>query len=246
MSDEKTTEATGVNPPPKRSAAHIAATIAGIVVCIPLVLVLIVNLTILVKNVSGQGKIASVGGVTPFIVLTDSMNPTIESGDLVVCRETDADSVREGDIIAFFDPEGSGSSVVTHRVAAIDRDAAGKLSFTTKGDANNTEDAAAVPAENLIGTYWFRAPGVGNVALFLQSPQGVLVCVAVPVALLLIYDAFRRRANDKKTRAETTALQAEIARLKAEQAGKTKGVIDGDVDASSADAHGRTDGDASG
>ena len=145
------------------------------------------------------------------------MEPTIEAGDLIVTKQTSAADVREGDIISFFDPEGNGTAVVTHRVAAIAQDAAGDPVFTTKGDANNTEDAATVTADKFIGTYQFRVPGLGNVAMFMQSTQGLVVCVAVPVALLLPYDIVRRRAYDKQSQAETDALKAELEELKSRQ-----------------------------
>lgn len=156
------------------------------------------------------------GGVVPFIVLSDSMYPQIQSGDLIICRQTAAADVHEGDVISFFDPEGNGTSVVSHRVTAIAQDASGQLSFTTKGDANNVEDATPVTQDKLIGVYQMRIPGLGNVAMFMQSTQGLIVCVVVPVALLLAYDIIRRRAYDKQSQAETDALKAELEQLRSQ------------------------------
>lgn len=106
------------------------------------------------------------------IVLTDSMYPQIQSGDLIVCRTREADKVREGDVIAFFDPAGNGRSVVTHRVRKITKDEDGNLAWVTKGDANNTEDQALVPAENLVGIYRHRVAGLGSAAMFLADHTG--------------------------------------------------------------------------
>ena len=198
-------------------AAHKAATIIGVILCVLLVPILVVNCILLFKGATNQDEVPNVGGVVPFIVLSDSMYPEIQSGDLIVCRQTDAADVATGDVISFFDPEGNGTSVVTHRVTAIEADASGQPVFTTKGDANNVEDSTPVTADKVIGTYQLRIPGLGNVAMFMQSTQGLIVCVVVPVALLLAYDIIRRRAYDKESQAETDALKAELEELRAQQ-----------------------------
>lgn len=204
------------NGTPATTAAHKVATVIGAILCVLLVPILVVNCILLFKGATNQDEVPSVGGVVPFIVLSDSMYPQIQSGDLIICRQTAAADVQEGDVISFFDPEGNGTSVVSHRVTAIAQDASGQLTFTTKGDANNVEDATPVTQDKLIGVYQTRIPGLGNVAMFMQSTQGLIVCVVVPVALLLAYDIIRRRAYDKQSQAETDALKAELEQLKSQ------------------------------
>ena len=201
-----------------RSVAHTVLTVLGVLLCVVLVPILILNCTLLFKSVTNSNEVPSVGGVVPFIVLSDSMYPEIQSGDLIVCREADADQVKEGDIVSFFDPDSTGSAVVTHRVVAVSTADDGSLQFTTKGDANNTEDVSPVPADNIIGIYQARVPGLGNVAMFMQTTQGLIVCVVVPIVLLVAYDVLRRRSYDKRNQAETDALRAELEALKAEAA----------------------------
>lgn len=205
---------------PKPTAARKAWTVLGVVLCVIIVPILAINLTLLVKSLSNDGKPATVGGVFPLIVLTDSMNPVFGSGDLVVYRTADAASVAKGDIIAFEDPASGGAtkSVVTHRVVKVTKDADGGVAWVTKGDANNTRDAQPVPAQNLIGALWFVVPGAGNIALFIQTPQGIILCVVVPILLLVIYDVIRRRINASAQKSEADALRAEVEALRAENA----------------------------
>ena len=210
------------------TAAHKVATVIGVILCVLLVPILVVNCILLFKGATNQDEVPSVGGVVPFIVLSDSMYPQIQSGDLIICRQTAAADVQEGDVISFFDPEGNGTSVVSHRVTAIAQDASGQLSFTTKGDANNVEDATPVTQDKLIGIYQMRIPGLGNVAMFMQSTQGLIVCVVVPVALLLAYDIIRRRAYDKQSQAETDALKAELEQLRSQAGSSSAGEKDED------------------
>lgn len=227
--DNGTPAPTPAAAPAGSTTAHKVATAIGVILCVLLVPILVVNCILLFKGATNQDEVPSVGGVVPFIVLSDSMYPQIQSGDLIICRQADASEVHEGDVISFFDPEGNGTSVVSHRVTAISTDASGELSFTTKGDANNVEDSTPVPANKVIGIYQTRIPGLGNVAMFMQSTQGLIVCVVVPVALLLAYDIIRRRAYDKQSQAETDALKAQLAELQA-QTGNANDPSDGEKD----------------
>ena len=152
------------------------------------------------------------------IVLTDSMCGEFESGDLILCRQADPDSIQVGDIICFYDPMGNGTTTVTHRVTEITQDADGGLAWKTKGDANNVEDLAVVPAENLAGVYLRRLPGLGSAALFLQSTPGLILCVLCPILLLVGYDMVRRRMYEKRSQQDTDALLQELETLRAEKA----------------------------
>ena len=112
---------------------HKAFTVIGTILCIILTPVLIINLTLIAKSYINQDEVPSVGGWLPLIVLTDSMKPEIDGGDLIICHTIEAEEIKTGDVIAFFDPAGNGTSIVTHRVIEIVEEN-GELSFRTKGD----------------------------------------------------------------------------------------------------------------
>ncbi len=203
------------------STSHKIFSVIGVILCIILTPILIINITLIIKSNTNKDEVPSVGGYLPMIVLTDSMYPEIKSGDLLICHTIDAESVKKEDVISFFDPAGSGSSVVTHRVIEIINED-GKLFFKTKGDNNNTEDKDLVPAENLVGIYKTRIAGAGNIAMFMQTTTGLIVCVVLPIILLVGYDIIRRRVYEKKNRTDTDALLAELEALKAEKAERAK------------------------
>ena len=201
----------------KSSVAHRVLTIIGTILCVILVPVLIINLTLIAKSFINQDEVPSVGGMFPLIVLTDSMYPKIESGDLIICNTAKAEDVKVGDVISFFDPAGNGTSTVTHRVVEILK-SDGSISFRTRGDNNNTDDKDLVPGDKLIGVYKSRIAGAGNIAMFMQSTTGLVVCVLLPIILLVGYDLIRRRAYDKGKKKDTDALLAELEALRAEKA----------------------------
>lgn len=198
---------------------HKALTVVGIILCVILVPILLINLTLIVKSFTNSEEVPSLGGYFPLIVLTDSMYPDIESGDLIICHTIEPEDVQVKDVICFFDPAGNGSSIVTHRVLEVLNED-GALSFRTKGDNNNTEDRLPVPADNLVGIYQSRIPGAGNVALFMQTTPGLIVCVVCPIILLVGYDMIRRRKFEKENKKDTDALLAELEALRAMKAEK--------------------------
>jgi len=187
--------------------------VIGTILCVLLVPVLVINITLIVRSFTNPDEVPSVGSYFPLIVLTDSMFPEIESGDLIICHTADPEAIAAGEVIAFFDPAGNGSSIVTHRVVEVTRED-GALAFKTKGDANNVEDSALVPAGNLVGVYRGRIAGAGNVAMFMQTTQGLILCVVCPILLLVGYDVIRRRLYEKAHKQDTEALLRELEELR--------------------------------
>ena len=188
-------------------------TVIGTLLCVVLIPILVVNCILIVKSYTSE-DVPSVAGTLPLIVLTDSMYPMIESGDLIICRTVEAEEIRLGDVISFFDPAGNGTSIVTHRVVEVINDDKG-ISWKTKGDNNNTEDRLLVPAEKLVAVYeGTRIAGMGNVALFMQTPTGLVVCVVLPLIVLIAYDMLRRRRYEKVNKQDTDALMKELEELR--------------------------------
>lgn len=194
-------------------------TIIGIIFCAILIPILISNLILIIKGYANPGEIPGYGKTKPLIVLTDSMEPTIKSGDLILIKVTDFDDIEEGDIISFFESETQRTTTVTHRVKKIIYDNDGnKVEFITQGDANNIEDGDHVTRGKLIGVYKTRIPLLGSVAIFLKSTPGLIVAILVPLCLLVGYDVIRRKLYDKKNEEDTNELLKELELLRAEKA----------------------------
>ena len=205
---------------------HKILTVIGIVLCVILIPILIVNCTLIVKSLINKDEVPDFGGVLPMIVLSPSMEPDIMEGDLIFCVTVDPDEIEVGQVISFFDPSGKGTMVVTHKVDEIIVED-GKTYFKTYGinnknaDGTYDKDPKPVPAGNLVGRYTgIRLPAVGSFAMFMQTPAGLILCVAVPIIALIGYDLVRRKMFDKKNGEDVDALKAELAALKAANAQK--------------------------
>ena len=202
----------------KSTLGHRILTGVGIALCVVFVPMLIINCTLLIKGWTNKDEVPTLFGYAPMIVLTDSMvgnkEDNFSGGDLIFVKTVTAEEVKRGDVISFFDPAGNGTSITSHRVVEILNED-GKISFKTKGDNNNTEDKLPVPAENLAGVYTgVKLAGAGRVAMFMQTPWGLIVCVVVPILLLIGWDAVRRARYNKQHEEHKDALLAELEELR--------------------------------
>lgn len=203
----------------KKNSSSKPLTILGIIACVILAPILIINIFLIIQGfTTDNSTIPNIGGTFPLIVKSGSMSGTIETGDLMFAHTPeDTSTFQKGDIIVYWD-KAEGGSLVTHRIIDVTKDNDGKLAYRTKGDANTTADAKLVYPEKIVGTYQGKIPGLGNVALFMQTIPGLIVCVILPLAIFVIYDIIRRRHIQKSEQAEAAALIAEIERLKSEKA----------------------------
>ena len=201
----------------RTSVVHRICTFVGSLFCFILIPLLLINCILMIKSFSNKNEVPDIGGIFPMVILTDSMNPQLFSGDLIICRKTDAGEIKTGDVICFYDPEGNGTTTVTHRVTEMITEEDGSLAWKTKGDANNTEDEEPVRRENLAGVYCLRLPGLGNTAMFMQSTQGMVICVVCPLLLMAVYDLICRRIEEREKKKDTEALLAELDVLRAEK-----------------------------
>ncbi len=195
---------------PNKSILKKFVTAVGILLCVVLVFVLIINTTLIVKSYAEPDKVPSFLGYKPFIVLSGSMEPVILPGDLIITKNTDPTDIKVGDIITFRQDK---TTAVSHRVTEVLTD--GGLAFHTKGDANVGADLSAVSAEALEGKYILRIGKIGNLALFLQTPIGLLIFVVTPLCLFIVYDVVVRNARKKKQKSREAELEAELEALKA-------------------------------
>lgn len=199
----------------RKGASSRALTIVGAVLCVIFGLMLICNLTIIIKGMIDPDRPPSVFGVTPLVVLSGSMSGDeeghIEVGDLVFVGKADTDKLEVGDVITF----KQGKSVTTHRIIKIETGEDGKRLFSTKGDANNTKDKEPVSEDQVIGVLMGRIPKVGDFALFMQTPVGMVVFIGIPLLAFIIYDIIRRQHYANRENRKAAELEAELQRLRA-------------------------------
>lgn len=126
-------------------------------------------------------------GLTPYTVLSGSMEPTYHVGSLIYVKSVDPNSLTDGDPVTYHTEKGT---VVTHRIIeVIPATPESEVSFRTKGDANDTPDGGdPLPASRVLGKPVFSIPYLGYVANYIQSPSGIFL--AIGMCLLLMVGMF--------------------------------------------------------
>ena len=128
-------------------------------------------------------------GYRPLVDHSNSMEPAIRAGDLLITHDQPAGSVHRGEIVSLKDPALAGR-LVTHRVVAV-HSAGARLHFVTKGDANAAPESWSAARDGSIGVMTLRVPAIGRAIAWVADP---LVRTAVlALAALLLSTALLRR-----------------------------------------------------
>lgn len=152
-------------------------------------------------------------GLTPYAVLSGSMEPTYHVGALIYVKEVDPAAIEIGTPITFVVNEDL--LVATHRVVdvqvfnekeqeVLDEEGAPVLDedgnpvtetvpleepvyyFQTKGDANEEVDGSLVHHKNVIGTPVFSVPYLGYLSNWLQTPKGTIMGITIALVLIIL------------------------------------------------------------
>lgn len=100
------------------------------------------------------------------VILTDSMEPTVNPMSLVVTAPPSLVHPKVGDIILYKVHVGDANYTIMHRaVANFTKD--GQMFFITKGDNRKFPDLWRVPEKNVIGVYVFSIPKIGYIIYIL-------------------------------------------------------------------------------
>ena len=129
-----------------------------------------------------------VAGCTPRIVVSGSMEPAVPVGSITyTCPNIPPEQIETGDVIAY---ELKNGIAVLHRVVKKDAE---KEIWVTQGDANETEDPAAVSYGQYLGEMVFHVPYAGYVANWLQKKKILFLAVAAAVLLLIVHPTGEER-----------------------------------------------------
>lgn len=166
----------------------------------------------------------SVFGYSAFIVLSDSMKATdFDAGDLVIIKQTDPSTLKEGDIISFQSPDESNyGEIVTHKIREVTTDDEGHPGFITYGTTTDSNDQGIVTYNLVIGKYQGHIPKVGTFFNFLKSVPGYFICIFTPFFILILVQArnsiklFRKYKKEQMEEIQAEKKSLEEERVKSQ------------------------------
>jgi signal peptidase len=136
---------------------------------------------ILIIVIGGLGFIYLSPDYDILLVKSQSMEPNINMGDMIVTGPVDGPinpGIEPGKVITF----QMGKGLVTHRVLELNG-----ATIRTKGDALEDPDSWQVDVANVKGVLLFRIPYIGYMNNFVRTKNGWFIAIIIPAFLLVLF-----------------------------------------------------------
>lgn len=160
------------------------------------IFVLLVIFVILVQRIFNNR--VSIGSYRMFTVVTGSMEPVYNVGEVVISKEVDPSTINEGDDVVYLGEKNDfKDKIVTHRVIKIENKD-GEYYFTTKGVANDYSDPV-ISSDQIYGKVVYKPVVLSFLSGILNTKLGFYLLIFVPVAFLIfleILDYIKRKEGE--------------------------------------------------
>ena len=162
------------------------------------VLLVVLVLAVLFFFVSRiMGETPSLFGNYIFRVSSDSMEPTLMVGDVILVQSADAEDIEKGDIVTYKSQSGSMyGREVTHRVVTEPEIKNGTYYYQTQGDAAGAPLDKKITYDQIQGKYVRKLTLIGKFFNFISKPIGVIIFIGV-IILLFGYELISLIVSNK-------------------------------------------------
>jgi len=190
---------------------------------VDVLIILLFGVSLLVVTMSLTSRstgMPNIGGYTLFSVQTDSMEPTIMTGDLMISKLSDSNATYKiGDVVTFRMFVDRTLILNTHRIVEI-KEIDGVTYYTTKGDNAAGEDRQDHVAGDIVAVWGgVKLGGLGKAMDFLQTKKGFFFCVLLPMIVffgVVLFQFIKNLIEYNKARAKEEAAST-VAELTEEQ-----------------------------
>jgi signal peptidase len=147
------------------------------------------------------------------IVRSGSMEPAIHTGSIVTYRP--AQTYRKNDVIAFENPSAGDKILTLHRVIEV-QEKDGQPIYITRGDANQVNDVQPTESSRIKGKMLFTVPFVGYFISWLQTTNGKVILIGIPLLLLIYHEVHsymhRKQVSKGKSKEQPVVSTVEAAK----------------------------------
>lgn len=180
----------------------------------------------------------ALGGIRIFNIVSESMVPKYNIGDVLVVKSIEPQNIKVGDDIAYIGQESTfNQKIVTHQVIKIDYEN-GEYIFHTKGIANILEDPL-VHQNQVFGKVVYKIWILSLISKILSNVYVVFFGIFVPIVILIFWtilklkglveveeyeEEIKPKKTTKKTQKQLRAMQA-IQKHKRQVQGKNQMII---------------------
>lgn len=166
------------------------------------IICLIVAAVIILQKVTASNK--SIAGYRIFRVITGSMEPEYDIGQVVISKEVDPNSIKVGDDIVYLGTYGEYSGkIIMHSVVGIEKDANGNLNFHAKGLHSSSVEDPQIKESQIYGVVKFKSKIL--TVLYKLATNIYSLFVIVLVLALNVFIAFRKSGEEDVKQLEEVA-----------------------------------------
>ena len=145
------------------------------IVCI----IILMAFAIVQRTTNNRGSIL---GIKVFTVITGSMIPVYNIGDILIVKEVAPENIKVDDDIVYQGEKGTvRNKTITHRVLKIEEKEDGNYSIITKGVANLAKDPE-INQTQVLGKVIFKIP---IISFILKIITNIYVLILIPVIILI-------------------------------------------------------------
>ena len=140
----------------------------------------------LISNISNRGsnKPNDIFGYYVFVVVSDSMDPTLKVNDIFLSVKTD--EIEEGDIFTFLEDDGPlKGELITHRVETIDK-SGDEYIYYCRGDKEGAPLDDGITKDQIVGKYVTIIPGVSWLYRVMSTGIGFFLIIILPISAIFI------------------------------------------------------------
>ena len=169
----------------KQKKQKVLAYIVNVFIAIVLIIIAYIGYQKYIKKSSN----IEIFGFKFYTVLTGSMEPNYNVGDLVIGKKIEQNNIKVDDVITF---SVDSKNTMTHRVVEIVEEN-GEILYKTKGDNNNSPDPDLVKYSQIQGYAFFKIDKLGKLITEFVSGIGIVIVIAFVVISYL-----RSSRNEEK------------------------------------------------
>lgn len=129
----------------------------------------------------------TLGGYSIYTIITESMVPKYNVGDMVIAKKIPITELKVNDDIVYLGNKNDfAGKIVTHQIIEIEKKG-NELYFHTKGIANMIEDPI-VEENQILGKVIMKGTILSLISKIVNNPYGFYFVIFVPFAILLVME----------------------------------------------------------
>ena len=138
--------------------------ILSIFIYIIIIPIILYNIFLIIMSIIKPDETPSFLGIKTFVIISGSMEPNLNIGDIVLIKQTNEEQIKVNDIISYRE----GQNVITHRVIEITQEDK-KKKYITKGDVNLKKDEGYITDDEILAIYKYRIAYIGYPSIWLNE-----------------------------------------------------------------------------